>query len=936
MADSNKSNEDLTERPPGMYSPARNPQKDSVIESDGSHDGHLKSIALDACVTAITFVDTSGCLTYVNDAFVKMWGYDDPGQVLGKQAVEFWADTKKAETIKKEVENRGSWTGQLVARRKDGSAFDAQSYTSAIHNNKGETIALLGWFVDVTQQNIAENALRRSEARYHALFDNAADLIVVVDTKGNFVELNSRFETESGYKRSEMLGKNAFTCGILTRDSARKTLFYLEQMLAGKPWPIFEIKAVRKDKKLVPYELSAVPITHNGRITSVQAILRNLTERSQAERKLQESQERLRIFTDAAPDAFALFDRNLNLIDINEAALRMFGTDVSKQDVVGKNIVDLYPEAKGLVDFEKYKQVVNAGKPVFIRESGPYPQFGDIYLSIRAFKVGDGLGIAATDITERKKADQALAESEARFRNLMEYIPGISIQGYDTNGTVFYWNKASERVYGYTAEEAMGRNLGDLIIPPDIRPHFEKALEIGERINKSGEFLPAGELMLLHKKGHLVPVYSIHTAVAIQSQKPLLFCIDVDLSERKRVEQQLQKARDELEIRVRERTADLERANEQLRNQIEERERAEKALREAEERFRTIFENTVIGLYRTTPDGKIIMANPALVKMLGYDSFEQLVERNVESTGFEGTDTRSSFKKKLQKKGTIVGQESVWTKADGARLFVCESAVATKDKDGNVLYYEGTVEDITERKKAEEKLLVYQMQLRSLASELSLAEERLRRRIAMDVHDHIGQNLAISKVKLDALRRSLAGSELARELSQVSDMIGRAIQSSRSLTFELSPPVLYELGFEAAVQWLLRNTREQHGIATDFRSDSRPKPLSEDARVLLFQAVRELLINVAKHANANGVKVITRRVADNIKVIVEDDGVGLGAAEQKRRLSTSGGFGLFSIRERLGHIGGTLEIRPGRKVGTRVTMVAPLDRGQLKTTGKGR
>jgi len=925
MADSNKSNEDLTERPPGVYSAAKNPQEDSATESDGPHNGYLKSVALDACVTAMTFVDTSGCLTYVNDAFVKMWGYDNPGQVLGKQAVEFWADTIKAEAISQEVENKGSWSGRLVARRKNGSTFDAQSYTSAIHNNKGETVALLGWFLDVTQQNLAENALHRSEARYHALFHNAADLIVVVDTKGNFLDLNHKFEIESGYTRDEMLGKNAFTCGILTKESAETASFHLRQMLAGKPWPIFEIQAVRKDKRLLPYELSAVPITdQKGRITAVQAILRNLTERKQAQKALKESRERLSAFMDAAPDAFVLFDRNLNLVDL------------SKQDVLGKNIVDLQPDTDRLPGLKEYRRVIDTGKPIFLRESGPYPQFGGIYLSFRTFKVGDGLGITATDITEMKRAELALAESEARFRNLMEYIPGISIQGYDTNGTVFYWNKASERVYGYTAEEALGENLGDLIIPPDIKPHFENALKIGKKINKSGEFMPPGELMLLHKKGHLVPVYSIHTAVAIQGQEPLLFCIDVDLSERKRVEQQLQKARDELEIRVRERTADLERANEQLRNQVKEREHAEKALRQAEERFRTIFENTVIGLYRTTPDGKILMANPALVKMLGYGCFEQLAQRNLESTGFEGTDTRSKFKRKLEKDGRIVGQESVWTKADGARLFVCESAVATKDKDGNVLYYEGTVEDITERKKAEEKLLVYQMQLRSLASELSLAEERLRRRIAMDVHDHIGQNLAISKVKLDALRRSLAGSELDRELSQVSDMIGQAIESSRSLTFELSPPVLYELGFEAAVQWLLRNTREQHGIATDFRSDSRPKPLSEDARVLLFQAVRELLVNVAKHANATGVKVITRRVADNIKVIVEDDGVGLNAAEQKRRLSSSGGFGLFSIHERLGHIGGTLEIGPGRKAGTRVTMVVPLDRQKLKTTGKAR
>jgi len=147
-----------------------------------------------------------------------------------------------------------------------------------------------------------------------------------------------------------------------------------------------------------------------------------------------------------------------------------------------------------------------------------------------------------------KRAEHVLRESEERFRNLMEYIPGVSIQGYKTDGTVFYWNKASEKVYGYTAAEALGKNLGDLIIPAQIKPHFERALEIGKTIKSSGEFMPAGELMLLHKKGHLVPVYSIHTAVYIEGSEPLLFCIDVDLSERKKAEEVLRAQKERLDL----------------------------------------------------------------------------------------------------------------------------------------------------------------------------------------------------------------------------------------------------------------------------------------------------------------------------------------------------------------------------------------------------
>jgi signal transduction histidine kinase len=144
------------------------------------------------------------------------------------------------------------------------------------------------------------------------------------------------------------------------------------------------------------------------------------------------------------------------------------------------------------------------------------------------------------------------------------------------------------------------------------------------------------------------------------------------------------------------------------------------------------------------------------------------------------------------------------------------------------------------------------------------------------------------------------------------------------LTFELSPPVLYELGFEAAMEWLVRQMREQHGLSTEFRGDGQTKPLEDNVRVLLFQAVRELLVNVAKHAQARNVTVSTQMAGDEIRVDVEDDGVGFDVSQAGSHDYKTGGFGLFSIRERLGHIGGYLNVESKPGVGTRITLVAPI------------
>ncbi|MFZ5453470.1 MAG: CHASE3 domain-containing protein [Thermodesulfobacteriota bacterium] len=142
------------------------------------------------------------------------------------------------------------------------------------------------------------------------------------------------------------------------------------------------------------------------------------------------------------------------------------------------------------------------------------------------------------ELTERRLAEEALQESEARFRNLLNYIPGVSILGYCTNGVVRYWNKASVQIYGYQEEEAVGKNLEDLIIPPGLKPLFAQALERGKYAALSGEMLPPGEHLLRHKNGSLVPVYTIHTVVCLEDRPPQLFWINVDLSERKRAEEE--------------------------------------------------------------------------------------------------------------------------------------------------------------------------------------------------------------------------------------------------------------------------------------------------------------------------------------------------------------------------------------------------------------
>src|SRR5271157_252830 len=158
---------------------------------------------------------------------------------------------------------------------------------------------------------------------------------------------------------------------------------------------------------------------------------------------------------------------------------------------------------------------------------------------------------------------------------------------------------------------------------------------------------------------------------------------------------------------------------------ITERMRTEKALKESEHRFRGIFENTTIGLYRTTPEGRILLANPTLIRMLGYESFQDLAERDLEKSGFEPQYPRDEFRRQIERMGEIRGLEAARKKKDGTTIFVRESARTIRDDDGKVLFYEGTVEDTTERTRAEKSLRESEERYRGLFedSPISLWEQ---------------------------------------------------------------------------------------------------------------------------------------------------------------------------------------------------------------------
>lgn len=289
-----------------------------------------------------------------------------------------------------------------------------------------------------------------------------------------------------------------------------------------------------------------------------------------------------------------------------------------------------------------------------------------------------------------------LEESERKYRYLFENAAD-AIFTLDSKGRFTDGNKAVERISGFKMNELIGRSSLFLFCKEDremARAQFFKSLR-HQIYGFKARICPktGGVKTLLLNAG---PIKKNGLVVGIQG---IARDITAQIEDQKKIEESYR---------------ELERSRNALLSVLEDVQRAKDELKVSEERYREVFEGIAEGIYRTTPDGKILLANPAIVKMLGFSSTKELMQRNVEKEGYPLKENRKLFKEKIERYGKVRNFESVWIRKDGNLIFVRENARVVKDEKGNILYYEGTVRDITEQKKTEEKLKRYYQRLETL------------------------------------------------------------------------------------------------------------------------------------------------------------------------------------------------------------------------------
>jgi PAS domain S-box-containing protein len=363
---------------------------------------------------------------------------------------------------------------------------------------------------------------------------------------------------------------------------------------------------------------------------------------------------------------------------------------------------------------------------------------------------------------------------------------------------------------------------------------------------------------------------------------------------------------------------------------ITDRKLAEEALRQSEERYRSLFDRVPVGLYRSTPSGQHLDVNLAHVELLGYPDRESLLAVSAIDL-YVDADDRQRWQDLMERFGTVPDFEAAVKRFDGKIIWVRDTARVVRDEQGRSLYYEGSMEDITERNRVEADLRRTLQQLsaadeerRRLLTRVVTVQEEERSRVARELHDELGQLL--TSIGLFARNLETKRDAERRTLDRFQHLLDRAMQTTRNLVRSLRPPELDLHGLVPAISRLAEDLQGRHGNQIDVSSEGeieRPLPEVETA---IYRIVQEALTNVIKHSNSKKTRISLARRERDLLLAVIDDGEGFDATAAMSIGLRGEHMGLLGMRERAASVGGQLRVEsiPGR--GTSVHLRIPSKR----------
>jgi PAS domain S-box-containing protein len=350
-----------------------------------------------------------------------------------------------------------------------------------------------------------------------------------------------------------------------------------------------------------------------------------------------------------------------------------------------------------------------------------------------------------------------------------------------------------------------------------------------------------------------------------------------------------------------------------------ERKRAEEARRESEEKYRLLFENAVEGIFQTTPDGCFLSANPAMSSILGYASPEELITScmDIGRQSYVFPKKREELKRLIEERGQIRNFENQVYRKDGSKVWISEDVRVVKGRDGEILYYEGMVQDITERKHAEDAL-------KNFSRRLLLVREEEKKRISENIHREVGHITGTLDLITDSVKKKITSGDLTAALEscrKFKPIFHDFISNLRTLIHVLRPPELDIIGLTGTLSHYFADIEKETGLKIIFQSTVNEKKIRDNTPIILFRVVQEAVNNILKHSEANRVRVGLKCARGMIILTIKDNGRGFVPLKDKKKGES--GIGLRLIGEMVESMNGTFEIHSSPGKGTELFVSLP-------------
>ena len=742
---------------------------------------------------------------------------------------------------------------------------------------------------EISVRKDTEEALFESEAKFKDLFDNAPVGYHELDIEGRIVRINGTELTMLGYKADEVIDHNfsdfvaegnvivPATCDENHTDSTT------------------ELTLRKKDGSLL-YVLAEDRLTRtaDGKVTGIRTTLLDNTARRSAEAELAQERYLLNSLVENFPASIWFKDHESRFIKVNRHTALWFGAK-DNTEMIGKSHFDYLPEDQAQLSFEEENRVMKMGIPIISKEKKQTIAGGrEIWVSTTKLPLRDKDGkICGTfgitlDITERKRVQQVLAEERNLLRTLIDNLPEY-IYIKDTESRFVLNNEAHIRVLGASSQdELIGQTDFDRFPKEFATRYYEDEREL----IKTGHPKLSYEEPSVDAEGE--KIWVLTTKIPLRdSQGWIVGFVGVsrDITNRKRMEEALIRARDELEVRVEERTAELLMSNQALQDEIAERQRIEEALRENEERLARILETNADGISIVNKSGRIVFVNSSAERILGLRR-AGITERTYDDKAWKITRADGSpipkeelpFSKVMSTGRLVYGIEHSIERPDGKRVILSVNSAPLFDESGTITGVVSSISDITERKKAEEEraqLLIREREARKEAEAANRAKDEflaiLSHELRTPLHSVLGWARLLRTGKLDGSTLGRAYETIERNAKHQAQLIEDLLDVSRIAVGKLrmeAGPVDF-IGIVNTVLDSIRPSAEAKGIRLVSILDISLGTVKGDAG-RLQQVVGNLLSNAIKFTPANGqVELKLVKEGQYAKVSVKDTGQGI-------------------------------------------------------------